>query len=103
MIASRLFGTEGAKTVSSRQYSSFLLRFWLVNDTTPGNTSGDAGSSLVLQLQHLQSGTTWRLHSLEELNSLLGNAIEKPEMVLPGGTVGGKGLPPVKHLDNEIE
>jgi hypothetical protein len=89
--------------VSSRQYSSFLLRFWLINDTAPGQTSGDAGSSLVLQLQHLQTGTTWRLNSLEELNSLLGSAIEKSEVLLPGGTVGGKGLPTVTHLDNEIE
>ncbi len=89
--------------MSSRQYSSFLLRFWLVNDTVPGQTSYDAGSSLVLQLQHLQTGTTWRLNSLEELNSLLGNAIEKSEVLLPGGTAEGKSLPVVTHLDTEVE
>lgn len=89
--------------MSSRQYSSFLLRFWLINDTPPGKTSGNEGSSLVLQLQHLQTGTTWRLNSLEELNSLLGNAIEKAEMLLPGGTTNGKNLPAVTHLDNEVE
>ena len=89
--------------MSSRQYSSFLLRFWLINDAAPGKTSGNEGSSLVLQLQHLQTGTTWRLNSLEELNSLLGNAIEKAEMLLPGGTIAGKNLPAVTHLDNEVE
>lgn len=89
--------------MSSRHYSSFLLRFWLINDTGTGNTSTSPDSSLVLQLQHLQTGTTWRLNSLEELNLLLGSALEQSEVLLPGGTTGGKSLPHVTRLDAEIE
>ncbi len=89
--------------MSSRQYSSFLLRFWLINDTTNGLTSDNAASSLVLQLQNLQTGTTWRLESLEELNTLLGKTLEKSEMLLPGGPLPGKGLPAVTRLDAEVE
>jgi len=89
--------------VSSRQYSSFLLRFWLINDTVPGKSAGETASSLVLQLQNLQTGTTWRLSSLEELNTLLGKTIEKSGMLLPGGPATGKTLPNVARLDNEVE
>jgi hypothetical protein len=89
--------------VSSRQYSSFLLRFWHINDTGASTNSDVPASSLVLQLQHLQSGTTWRLNSLEELNSLLGNALEKSEVLMPGGPSGGKSLPAIYRLDAEIE
>jgi hypothetical protein len=89
--------------VSSRQYSSFLLRFWLISNTGTGTTSNSPDSSLVLQLQHLQTGTTWRLNSLEELSLLLGNAIEESEGLLPGGTPRGKSLRPVTRLDTEIE
>lgn len=89
--------------MSSRQYSSFLLRFWLINDTAAGKTSDDTTSSLVLQLQHLQTGTTWRLNSLEELNTLLGKTLQKAEMLLPGGTISGKGLPTGTRLDTEVE
>lgn len=89
--------------MSSRQYSSFLLRFWLINDTASGKTSDDTASSLVLQLQNLQTGTTWRLNSLEELNTLLGKTIERSEMLIPGGPVPGKSLPTGKRLDTEVE
>jgi hypothetical protein len=89
--------------VSSRQYSSFLLRFWLINDTANGKPSDNTASSLVLQLQNLQTGTTWRLNSLEELNTLLGKTIEKSEMLVPGGPVPGKILPTNTRLDTEVE
>ena len=53
----------------TRQYSSFLLRFWSVNDLESANEA--ASHPLVLQIQHLQTGATWRLNTLEELNNLL--------------------------------
>jgi hypothetical protein len=43
------------------------------------------------------------LNSLEELNILLGNAIEESEGLLPGGATRGKSLRPVTRLDTEIE
>ena len=89
--------------MSSRQYSSFLLRFWLINDTSAGKTSDEDASSLVLQLQHLQTGTTWRLNSLEELNTLLGKTIQKPELLVSGSPVGGKSLPRATRLETEVE
>ena len=89
--------------MSSRQYSSFLLRFWLINDTVPGKSSEETASSLVLQLQNLQTGTTWRLNSLEELNTLLVKNIEKSGLLLSGGPNSGKSLPNVARLDNEAE
>lgn len=69
--------------MTSRHYSSYLLRFWLVE-----NTSGDGtDNSLVLQIQNLQTGTTWRLNSLSELNELLSKAvINNQPYALPGGT-----------------
>jgi hypothetical protein len=47
------------------------------------NESEEAQTSVVLQLQHLQSGKTWRLTSLIELNELL------KETVANGGTILG--------------
>jgi len=87
--------------LNSRHYSSFLLRLWLVEATfepgdakeeikdQPQKTGKVAGSDpttcgLVLQLQHLQSGTTWRFNSLKELDELLGQVsdCEHPELWL---------------------
>jgi hypothetical protein len=47
------------------------------------NESEEGQNSMVLQLQHLQSGKTWRLTSLIELNELL------KETVASGGTIIG--------------
>jgi len=57
--------------LTTRNYSSFLLRLWLLND--PDNTQNE--NPLVLQVQHLQSGATWRLNSIEELQNLLQGAM----------------------------
>jgi hypothetical protein len=64
--------------MTSRQYSSFLLRFWWVNETEAGKDfSNPCNNPMVLQLQHMQTGTTWRLHSLEELNEFLGQTLKQ--------------------------
>ncbi|NWJ45552.1 MAG: hypothetical protein HXX08_06715 [Chloroflexi bacterium] len=64
--------------MTTRNYSSFLLRLWLLND--PDNTQNE--NPLVLQVQHLQSGATWRLNSLEELQNLLQGAMSgEPDWV----------------------
>jgi hypothetical protein len=64
--------------LTTRNYSSFLLRLWLLND--PDNTQTE--NPLVLQVQHLQSGATWRLNSLEELQNLLQGAMSgEPDWV----------------------
>ncbi len=67
--------------MNSRQYSSFLLRFWLTDSAE--TTTGEGGQHpMVLQIQHLQTGAVWRLNSLQELNELLGKALlETPDSI----------------------
>ena len=43
-----------------RVYSSFLIRYWLVSETSPDERS-------VLQAEHIQTGTSMRAASLVEL------------------------------------
>ena len=62
-----------------------------------------AANNFNLQLQNLQTGTTWRLSSLEELNTLLVKTLDKSGLLLPGGPTTGKSLPNVARLDNEVE
>ncbi len=72
--------------MTTRHYSSFLLRLWMLDATEKAsgkNESEEAQNSMVLQLQHLQSGKTWRLTSLIELNELL------KETVASGGAIIG--------------
>ena len=86
----RNVATDEAKVSPSRHYSSFLVRFWTVNpsdlETEANNSSAvlpnpispetSSGPAMVLQVQHLQTGLTWRLTNLEALNQLFGNLLE---------------------------
>jgi hypothetical protein len=78
---------EGAAELSTRHYSSFLLRVWMLEQTDPETESvipSEADANVTLQVQNLQSGTTWRVHSLEELYSLLSNHLaESPVSLVP--------------------
>jgi hypothetical protein len=93
--------------LTTRYYSSFLLRFWLVSNTAGGETALDASAprGLSLQIQHLQTGATWRLNSLEELNDVLVNALNDGQgWALPGEAGGDKSLPAATPLDgSEVE
>ncbi|MEI6044577.1 MAG: hypothetical protein WCS37_09495 [Chloroflexota bacterium] len=60
--------------MTSRSYTSFLLRFWLTSNSGNEPETTNASQSLVIQLQHLQSGITWKLNNLEELYDLLDRA-----------------------------
>jgi|GEM_PF-1780478 len=69
-----------AKKISSRQYSSFLLRLWRTPSTSdqPSQQNDHEGThSVVLHLQHIQTGATWQLSSLEELNAILDKALDR--------------------------
>jgi hypothetical protein len=50
------------------------LRLWLVNEKEADNNL-DGTPALALQLQHLQTGKTWRFTSLAELNQLFNTAL----------------------------
>lgn len=58
--------------MTSRTYSSFLLRLWVVNGSEGELESANLP---VLQLQHLQTGLTWQFRSLKELNEVLTSAM----------------------------
>ncbi len=68
-----------AKKISARQYSSFLLRLWRTPSSSDQNNQSNAHQgthSVVLHLQHIQTGATWQLTSLEELNDILDNTLD---------------------------
>lgn len=86
--------------MSSRVYSSFLLRLWLVSSPEPpvGEIAPD---SLVLQVQNLQTGATWRLNSLSELNELMSSIVsEGQSSLLPGAS--SKSLMPGQAIDGPL-
>jgi hypothetical protein len=80
-----------SKGLSTRHYSSFLLRVWQIEQVDPETESSaptEADANVTLQVQNLQSGTTWRVHSLEELHALLSNHLaESPASLAPDNAV----------------
>jgi hypothetical protein len=69
-----------AKKISTRQYSSFLLRLWRTPSSPDQKTQSndhEGTHSVVLHLQHIQTGATWQLSSLDELNEILDKALDK--------------------------
>ncbi|HEX2914623.1 MAG TPA: hypothetical protein VH186_27725 [Chloroflexia bacterium] len=63
--------------MSSRTYSSYLLRFWLANNSDGQYDNSPGLGNMVLQLQHLQTGATYRLNNLSELSELLSKIMEE--------------------------
>ena len=55
-------------------YHAYLLRIWQI--TNPDWTSGDPG--LVLEVESVQSGETWKIKRLEDLFLLLKELTGKP-------------------------
>ena len=82
--------------MATRFYSSYLLRLW----TVPALRT-EAADSLVLQVQNLQTGATWRLTSLNELNELLRSSLSTVDNnLLPAGAKEIS-LPDSHHLESE--
>ncbi len=91
----------------TRLYSSFLLRFWHSNSSNasdPGADKGDAVNPMVLELQHLQTGTTWRMSSLHELNEFLNYALTTdPANLLPDEAGSTEKLANLNEINREVE
>ncbi len=83
--------------MANRFYSSYLLRCWTV---TPAGLD-TSSSSLVLQVQNLQTGMLWRLNSLNDLNELLNSNLEKYDTLLVPATGMENKLPEGSRLDSE--
>lgn len=64
--------------MTNRLYSSFLLRFWLVETPELNEESPDNPTQLSLQIQNLQTGVTWKFSSLQELHNFLAEYLKEP-------------------------
>lgn len=91
--------------MTSRNYSSFLLRFWLTNSTGDTPETASSPNRIVLQVQHLQTGLTWRLSSLQELNTLLDRALlEGLDLTVLSETQTRENHPVLSsEVDSEVE
>lgn len=67
--------------MTNRLYSSFLLRFWLVELPEAQGKSPEQTTPLSLQIQNLQTGVTWKFSSLQELYKFLAEYFEEPVTV----------------------